>query len=781
MIDLPGVAALLSGVVLLAVSAAGLAAVGRFKSLVSNILAVAIIAYATIVLLAQILSELGWVGQAGFLMGHTLVAVLVLVFTQKQFVSLVNEFGEEFRARVLSHLSLRRSPALSVLGLSVLAAMVWGGYLILISPPNNYDSFWYHLSRVAHWLHEGTLRHFQTADMIKTVHQGYNGEIGLLWLTALWGTDQLTGFNQWLAVIFTMVGIYGVARRLEFPPLASLFAALIWSTLTIIVAQSTSTKNDILVSFFGVAAYYFLITGLREDEQAYRANFVLFGLSLGLALGTKSVALLVLPGIALLAGLLLLQKPGRYWPRLIYAGLCCLVGFALLGSYNYALNWLQYRSIMGPAEEVEIHGIQNPSIGWFASNFGRIMYHFFDPGGLPDPLVDQIQQWRPLLGQKVFALLHIEPNPPGLNFAGSNFSFSDTRQISANEGLAWFGPLGFLLFLPALFYYLLHPSSTENALWRRLTALIPLSFLVIFALFIRWQPYIGRLTISAVTLGSPLLAGFFVWSEKYKFLRWLVLITAITVLGWSASHNHDKPVFGSETVWNLDYYELRTIDKAYLVAAYPYVDRTVPETARLGVAGVGLLQRWDYLLFGPTLKRDVVNLGPIPKQIDLQLFTQHNLDYLIFDAGETEVVDSVAPLWPVVSNDRVEWYLVKRSEAELFSKPDPATYEQVYQADYLAYVRLKAVLDQTPAPVRVLTTDPRMAYYDADARFVFELPRSLGKLREFTHLIVAPGWSAEDYERLGMSPEDIRFFLSQEQFIKKIYEINGYVLYQILI
>jgi hypothetical protein len=93
MINLTDVAATLIGLILLSLSSLGLVALCRLKEVVSNVLAFAIIAYATIVLLAQVLSELYQVHRLGFLIGQTRVVLIVLPFSFK----LIPRFGLNYR------------------------------------------------------------------------------------------------------------------------------------------------------------------------------------------------------------------------------------------------------------------------------------------------------------------------------------------------------------------------------------------------------------------------------------------------------------------------------------------------------------------------------------------------------------------------------------------------------------------------------------------------------------------------------------------------------------
>jgi hypothetical protein len=488
--------------------------------------------------------------------------------------------------------------------------------------------------------------------------------------------------------------------------------------------------------------------------------------------------LLLGPGLAVMAGLLLRIQYKQYLPKLVYAALAGVVGILLVGSYNYALNWASYRSFFGPASVSAGHFIDQPSTTSFAANLGRMGYHFLDPGGLPEPLVEAIQPWRAKLGQTLFSSFHIRPNPPQANFEDNIFEFDGEEQVVPRDDGAWYGPLGFLLFLPILFYYLLIFPTDR---WKWSTAFIAFSYLVFFALLLRWQPLMGRMLLIGVTVGAPLMAGFYHWSEKYKLMRWATVLVAVFVLGWSATHNYYRPLFGSRSLWDLDDYSLRTYRKPFRAPLYRYVDATVPAKARLGVAGPLVDLRWTYPFFGPHLTRDVVELGPVPARIDATIFAKHNLDYLVFVTEMPETIESAAPLWPII-RDEEQWFLVKRSEVELFGKTaNSDQYRQVFGLDYTAYLAIKEALRPEVQPVRVMTTDPRMPYYDRDQSFVFTLTDDLTSLDDFTHLVVAPWWSRDDYERLGISVEDVQKFLSQDKFVQKIVDVNGYGLYRLLI
>jgi len=770
---------LATGLTLLTVTAIGLLAAARLRGVVANLLAFVIIAYSVVVLLAEALSLLNRLSWSNLLVAHALAAMLTL--------PLVVKFGPLFfysaqkqlpRLKTVVRETVTQNWDVAALGVVTLAAMLLGACLILAVPPNTNDSYLYHLSRVAYWLQQGNLNQFYAPNLVKIIHP-FNAEIGLLWLTALWGTDLLAGFLQWFAAGFTMIAIYGIARQLQFSRPAGLFAALGWSAFTIVVAQSTSTKNDIVAAFFVMALLFFLLAGLRSQSRQSWLNLGLAGLAFGLAAGTKNLSFLAMPGLGLMVGWLVLTQPRQYLAKTVFFGAAAGLGLSFLGAYNYALDWFLYGWPFGPPAIGSEHTIGSPSLAALVTNLARIGYQFADPTGLPAPVIEFIQQWRPSIGAAMFALFHLDPNLPHTSWGDATFSFTDGRYFVSRDGLSWYGPLSFLILLPALFYQLAIAPFTQKNIWRWFTAFSAVCFIAAFALLIRWQPYMGRYLMIGVTLGAPLMASFYDGWRRLAPGRWAAVLTAIWVLTWSATHNFHRPA-GQLT--GLDYYDFRTIERPYMAPVYRYLDGQIPTTARLGIAGDWLLVDWDYLLFGPELKRQVkhLNLATL-NAIDARTFADNNIDTLILSAAALKTAKPAVPLWPV-TNFRVEWYLANRAEAEIFAagQQNPAIFAEAYGSDYHAYQAIKTRLNREPSPVKILTTDPRMPYYEQDARFQFRIPQKLTDFAGFTHLVISPHWTPADYDRLGLTVTELQGFLAQGKFVEKIFAADNYTVYKII-
>ena len=72
-----------------------------------------------------------------------------------------------------------------------------------------------------------------------------------------------------------------------------------------------------------------------------------------------------------------------------------------------------------------------------------------------------------------------------------------------------------------------------------------------------------------------------------------------------------------------------------------------------------------------------------------------------------------------------------------------------------------------------------MSFYANDKRWEFRILSDFTELTPYTHLVIAPWWTAADYERMGVSYENLNDFLQKEVFVKKIFESNGYKVYQL--
>src|SRR5262249_13449970 len=151
------------------------------------------------------------------------------------------------------------------------------------TPPNNWDSMTYHLTRAVEWLQRGGIQYIPdaTTERINALQPG--SELLILWTFAFLHGDTVAALPQLLAQLACLVAVYAIARGIGFRRAPSAFAALMTATLTEIALQSVTTQNDLTAASF-VAAAAALIVGRSRPEVALAA------LAVGLALGTKLTA-----------------------------------------------------------------------------------------------------------------------------------------------------------------------------------------------------------------------------------------------------------------------------------------------------------------------------------------------------------------------------------------------------------------------------------------------------------------------------------------------------------
>ena len=184
-------------------------------------------------------------------------------------------------------------------------------------------------------------------------------------------TERFAGFVQLGALLATMVAVAGIARRIGLTVRQALFGALLFATLPVVVLQSATVLNDLVVGSCLACCAYFLFTWRP-------VTLGLAALALGLALGTKFTALLALPLLAVFAAFL---HPVRRWPALVLVGVSGIV----LGAYWYLLNIAKTHHINGEIADVKNattveHGNTRSVVGTIA-HFMRLVIDAVDPSG----------------------------------------------------------------------------------------------------------------------------------------------------------------------------------------------------------------------------------------------------------------------------------------------------------------------------------------------------------------------------------------------------------------
>lgn len=305
-----------------AVAGAGLlfAACLRLRSAVGFLLASYLLSSAEIVAVALLLSTGRWLTRGSLLVAVVLVAALAAIV----WVRLGRPRPPLSAGTVAALRAVFRDRAVAALAvLAVLAHL----YLVagaLTVPQSTGDTLLYHLPRAALWKQQHAVDYVANSPDERINAFPPNAEIESMASMILSGGDRYVSIVQLVALLVTCVAIFGVSRRLGLSPRAGAFAALAYSTFTVVALQAPTALNDLVVASLLMACAYFAMS-------ASRAQLVFAALALALALGTKLTTVFLLPALALFA---LASQPRRRWASLV---LFAAVG-AVAGSFWLAIN-----------------------------------------------------------------------------------------------------------------------------------------------------------------------------------------------------------------------------------------------------------------------------------------------------------------------------------------------------------------------------------------------------------------------------------------------------------
>jgi len=375
-----------------------------------------------------------------------------------------------------------------------MAAMLVAVLLVAVvawrAPVQTWDSLTYHMSRVAHWAQNASLRPFATG-IERQLYMPPGAEIAYLQAYVLGGGDRWVNLVNWMAWVCAAVAASFVAGRLRAPRTTQLAAAALVISLPMAVIQASNTMTDLLVGLWLLACTAELLWMRRAEATG--GSIAAFALSAGLAANTKPTAYLAL--IPLGAWFAIDRFRNGGWRAAItstaMAGL--IAGLVLLPQWSRNLQ--VYGSPMGPAKVTRAFANERLDLPAVVSNLLRNAgLH----AGTPIPLVNQVLT---AALERIHQALNIDPNDDRTTAFSewtrvSGWSLSEVRAGNSLHLGLWLAAVAALLFLR---------KRAPRELW--LYAGMLLLTLLLYALLFKWQSYGNRLHLPYFLLASPWIAA----------------------------------------------------------------------------------------------------------------------------------------------------------------------------------------------------------------------------------------------------------------------------------
>jgi Glycosyltransferase family 87 len=510
-----------------------------------------------------------------------------------------------------------RDPFILLFVLVALAAVGYELFLGLAVPANDYDGLTYHLVKAAAWAQHGGYFWVPNAPYDPINDYGPIAEQQILFYFAAVGKGLLLTVPQLLAEVAMLVAVFGTARRLSFGVRPSAAAGCLLATFALVGLEASTAQNDLVAASLVISAA-FLILGPGRAEQ------VLGGVAIGLALGVKLTSLFVLPVLAALA---LIR--GRRTVAAVALG--ALGSFLTLSVWVFVLNLVHTGTVLGPGGRAGAAA----SPGWPESLVRGLedLYALMDLSAVSNHLISVFAvvgvggavctlafgiARRRRVGRVVLAALCVALPflaPLLVIRAGDVIAWASLRLgypirgphgtigplvRRANSGDSAFGPVGAVTLLGV------SALTFATPLWRRvdprqlaLAASIPV-FLVLLALWSQFNVFLPRFFLTPVALTAPLLARLL----NGRLVIAAYLIVGAVIIRSTLTTDLAKPLHtAGGHPWHLNQTQALSLVEWEDVPMLTAYGRLVPPHACVAAALGG--DEPAYLLFGSRLGRRV--------------------------------------------------------------------------------------------------------------------------------------------------------------------------------
>ena len=388
----------------------------------------------------------------------------------------------------------------------------------LLSPPNTYDSMTYHLARVAHWIQNGTIAHYPTA-ILRQLYQPPLAEYSILHFQLLSGSDYFANLPQWCALVACGATASLIVKEIGQNTKIQAFAVLLSATIPAAIVQSTGTQNDLFVSFFVLAFFYFFISAVKSNSWR---DFGWVGSALGLAILAKGSAYVFCFPIGLfftVVHFLTLKKRAERWRFIRQIAVVLMIALSF-NAAHYSRNARLFGSPVSTGEEKMSN--KNMTAKMALSNLARnYVIHLGTSWKKFDQTIEN--------GMK--SVFGDELKNPDSTWMADDFGFA--VKYSTHEDHA--GNFVHILLITSALLLLFLIRGDERRYVYGLAFTIVFGY-VLFSMLLKWQIWGSRLQTPLFMLGACLIAAFLgrVLPRTAVFVAILCFIPACAFLFLSA-------------------------------------------------------------------------------------------------------------------------------------------------------------------------------------------------------------------------------------------------------
>jgi len=491
-----------------------------------------IIAFAQIVLTFEVLSLFTAIKPFCVLGLNSMIFIGSIFLWQKNSKPLWSLDCKDFKTRVLN--SLRLDKSLIWLFVGFLVLMFSAVFLCTIMPITSADGYGYHVARSLFWVLNGSLNHFEIAD-IRALCLPINSEILYAWVLLFMKKAVFLGFFSFVGYLLSIVSIYNILGFLGYCTRKKLWVIFILSSFSSVLVQISGTETDIIIAGLVTSSLFLFWYALKNNKIT---PIIMASLAYSLAIGTKTTSLIAIPGMGLLflALAIYYRKKEFYKPLGWFLG-AGLINFLIFASFNYILNFIAFSNFMGADSLMQATKNQ---YGFRAipANFIKYIFMFFDFTGFrwSDYIGPNITQFR----DSILSFLHLSDMTDGL------YSMSGVNRTLL-EPIMGAGILGFLVYLPCLvwsckkpiFEALFKKKHHKKTLYLLAFGLFFVINLLMMSYLIGYMIFSVRFVMTFIVLSAPILI--YSYLGKKNPLKYLIIAFALFYLTIVSTHLWSRP------------------------------------------------------------------------------------------------------------------------------------------------------------------------------------------------------------------------------------------------
>lgn len=485
-----------------------------------------LIAFAQIVLTFEILSLFTAIKQFWVLTLNVLFVIISSYIWHKKSRPLWSLDYKDFRNKVINSFKLDKSLMWLYVGFGVL--IITSLILCLIMPITNADAQAYHVARSLFWVLQGSLNHFDIAD-IRNLCLPINSEILYAWILLFIKKDVFLGFFSFIGYLLSIISIYNILGLLGYCTRKKLWVIFILSSFASTIVQLSSTETDIIIAGLILSSIFLFWFALKNNKAV---PLFMSSLAYALAIGTKTTSLIAIPGVGLLLLTLSLYSK-KYKPFILFL-VFGFINFLTFSAYNYVLNFVHFGNFMGSTSFMVVSKNYFGIKGMFA-NFIKYIFMLFDFTGFrwSDYIGPNVMHYR----DSILNFLHLGYIKDGLY----TMPYFVNRFLI--EPIMGAGILGFLVFLPCLVWGLVKSVCKFKS--KKTWFIFIFSFVFIINLLsisylLAYMVYSVRFIMSFMVISSPILVYSYLSSKNP--LKYIIIGFSLFYLICVSTHLWPRPL-----------------------------------------------------------------------------------------------------------------------------------------------------------------------------------------------------------------------------------------------